>query len=379
MLTFAIIGAGAGVFRHHRAALQKLPGQIVGLVDIDPSIAEPRARELDCALYTDYQTMLRELRPAVAVILTPTFLHASIAISCLRSGCHVLVEKPMAIQVAEADEMIETAAQCQRMLGVVFQQRFRPEVIAAKALLEDGQLGEIQHVELLACCPRPSAYYRAVSWRGTWAGEGGGVVMNQAPHHLDMLCHLIGKPSRVFAWTRRIMHTIETEDTVQAQLEWPNGALGSFCASTAFAGSDASEPVAEQDTIKILGTAGSLLLQNGELIYARLDKEFRQFVFSERLQPFPVAHRVTVPLPPVSGNHLAVYRNFCAALLQKSELLVTGEEARQSLELANAFLSSGMTSQVVELPLDRDCYARLFETVSRCKQRSPVDLAAALP
>ena len=141
MLNFAIIGAGASVFRHHRAALEKLPGRIVALADVNTTIGKQRAHELDCAFYTKYQTMLREIRPDVAVILTPPSLHASIAIACLRAGCHVLVEKPMALEIREADTMIEVAAQCQRMLGVVFQQRFDQRYAPPKLFWSRGRLG----------------------------------------------------------------------------------------------------------------------------------------------------------------------------------------------------------------------------------------------
>lgn len=133
--------------------------------------------------------MLQEMQPEVAVILTPPFLHASLTIACLQAGCHVLVEKPMALSVEEADKMIATAQAQRRLLGVVFQQRFRAEVLAAKRLLEEGCLGQLQHIDLVAACPRPVAYYQERGWRGTWAGEGGGVVMNQAP--MPLICFVI--------------------------------------------------------------------------------------------------------------------------------------------------------------------------------------------
>ncbi len=371
-MRFAIIGAGAGVFRRHLAALEQLREQIVALVDMHTFPGAQRAQALHCPFYEDYHEMLREVKPDMAVILTPPFLHASLTIACLQAGCHVLVEKPMALHVMEAEEMIATARACQRLLGVVFQQRLRPEVLAAKALLEAGQLGQLQHVEAMVSCPRPAAYYRAKKWRGTWAGEGGGVLMNQAPHSLDLLCYLVGMPVRAVAWTHRQLHAIEAEDSVQAMLEWPDGVPGSFAASTAWTSGEVAEPASEQATFHLIGTAGSLRLCNGLLNVMRLDKEMQTFARAS-LQPFPVAEPLSIPLPRSQGDHATVYRHFCAAIHGQTSLVVTGEAARQSLELANGLLLSAHTGEQVVFPLDGARYAAFLaerQRTSRSRTRS---------
>jgi predicted dehydrogenase len=256
-LRHVIIGVAAGVFGGHRPALALPTVDLVAVSDINTEVGTQRASELQCAFYKDYRQMLRETRPGVAVILTPHFLHPAIAIDCLQAGCHVLVEKPIALQVADADAMIEEANRSQRLLGLIFQHRFRPEIRAAKKLLQEGLLGDIQRVELSAVWTRPDSYYKLASWRGTWAGEGGGILINQASHNLDLLCHLMGLPARLYAWTRRLLHQIETEDTAQAILEWPNGALGSLHISSA----EADIP----ERLKILGTRGYLELAHGQI------------------------------------------------------------------------------------------------------------------
>jgi predicted dehydrogenase len=357
MLDFAIIGVGANVFHRHRPALHLPDVKVIAVSDVHASVGQQRAAELGCAFYADYQQLLDQARPEVVVIMTPHTLHARIAIDCLQAGCHVLVEKPMAVQVVEADAMIEAANRSQRLLGVILQHRFRPEVRAAHKLIREGLLGDIQHVELSAAWPRPARYYQSASWRGTWTGEGGGVVMNQAPHHLDLLCHLVGMPDRVFSWTRNLLHQIETEDTVQAMLEWPNGALGSLCISTAFA--DQSE------SIKIVGSAGFLAIHNGELSYFRFDPDMHDFALSYVEQPLPLAQHIPLALPSGAGNHAAVYRNFCDAIEHKDDFISTGEEARMSLEVANSLIYSGYTGTMAELPLDRQRYAALLATLQR--------------
>ena len=357
---FAIIGAGSGVFRHHRAALEALPGQIVALVDTELAVAGLRAQELGCPLYTDYQQMLEEVRPEVAVILTPSFLHASMVCTCLESGCHVLCEKPLALSVAEAEQVIETARRCQRQVGVVFQQRYRPEIQMARRLLEEGALGQIQHLQVFAPCPRPDAYYHAVPWRGTWWGEGGGVLMNQAPHVLDLIALLVGTPDRVYAVTRRCLHKdIETEDSVQAQLEWNQGIVGSLCVSTALS---SGSPEAESATITITGTSGSLSIASGSLDYLRLSKDLRQFA-RERLQPFPVGQRQSIMLSAGTGDHLAVYRDFLRALQGERSVMLDGTDARPSLELANALLVSGYFQSPVTVPVDPQRYQHFLQTL----------------
>lgn len=349
MLTFAIIGAGAGVFRHHLAALKSIRGTIVALADSNPTAGVSRAQELGCPFYQDYRQMVTDMQPDVAVILTPPFLHASMTIDCLRAGCHVLVEKPMALHVAEADQMIEVAHQTRRLLGVVFQHRFRPEIRIARSVLEAGTLGSIQHVALRAFWPRPSAYYQSASWRATWAGEGGGVIMNQAPHDLDLLCYLLGVPGRVVAWTSRALHhDIETEDTVQAMLAWSNNATGSLYASTAGAA---------EGSLDIIGTAGSLHLGK-TVTLTRFSEDMRQFVTAPP-HPFP-SHTSSVLAERVGkATHLDVYRPFCDVLLgQRNTRHVDGTEARKSLELANALNLSGQLGTEIVLPLNAQAYAR---------------------
>jgi predicted dehydrogenase len=146
----------------------------------------------------------------------------------MRSGAHVLVEKPIAVEVAEADRMIEAARETNRLLAVNLQHRSRPEIRTAKNLISESRLGEIQRVQMTAVWTRTRRYYELAGWRGTWRGEGGGGLMNQSPHTLDVIGHLAGQRSLVAAWNRTIFHTIETEDTSVAMLEWPHHFIGTL-------------------------------------------------------------------------------------------------------------------------------------------------------
>lgn len=364
-LHVAVIGAGAAVFNRHRDALKLPEFKVVAIADINPVVGLERAAELDCQFYTDHHQLLAQTHPDITVVMTPHPLHAQIAIDALQAGSNVLVEKPMAVQVSEADAMIDAAHQTGNLLGVVLQHRFRPVVCAARHIIQEGQLGKIQHVEMAAAWPRPAKYYQSAAWRGTWAGEGGGVLMNQAPHHLDLLCHLIGLPSRVFAWTRKLLHQIETEDTVQAMLEWPGGTLGSLRISTALAD--------QSDYLKIVGSSGILVIQNETLSHFRFDLDMCEFASSSADHSFPKADQIPLTLPTGAGNHMAVYRNFYDAIQGHTPFISTGKEGRMSLELANSLIYSGYTGEAVELPLNRQRYAELLTQLQRPRNQ-PIPL-----
>ena len=201
-LRYAMVGVGASILSEHKLGLLQPTVQIVGVTDVNRRSGSPSA-ELGASFFGDHRSMLAAVHPDVTVILTPHPYHAEIAIEALDAGSHVLVEKPMAVEVAEADAMIAAADRNHRLLAVNFQQRHRPEVKTAHKLIASGRLGDIVRVELVEPWMRPAAYYRSAGWRGTWRGEGGGVLLNQAPHGLDLVCHLAGLPIEVYAWTRR--------------------------------------------------------------------------------------------------------------------------------------------------------------------------------
>ena len=350
------IGAGAGIFNSHGLVLKEGPFQLIALADINAQAAAARGAEYACPAYTDVHKMLAECAPQVAVVTTPHPFHAQLAIDAMNAGAHVLVEKPIAVQAGEADAMIETAERTGRLLTVSFQQRFRPDIRAAHALIQEGRLGKLQYVGMTFTWPRTAAYFKFAGWRGTWKGEGGGVLLNQAPHNLDMLCHLVGMPSRTTAWTRTTLHNIETEDTVQAMFEWPNGAVGSLHVSTAESG--------QPDRIEVLGTRGRLELSGGRITFAEFEEDLRTyFPTSEQIYRGPESRDVEVPLQQGKADHRAVYQNLYDAIVHGRPLLTDGREARMSLELANGMILSSHTNTAVEFPLDRDAYAALLTTL----------------
>jgi len=350
-LRVLVAGGGANIFSAHRRGLAAIGANVVGLQDVDQARAAVVADELGCRLHPTLESLLAEEADLV-VVLAPHPFHPDIAVAALRAGKHVLVEKPIAVEIAEADRMVAEASAAGRVLAVSFQQRTRHEIRQARSLIREGFLGEIQRADVLGTWPRRKTYFEQTSWRGTWRGEGGGVIVNQGQHDIDLLTHLAGRPARVTGWTRTRVHRIEGDDTVHAIAEWPNGAVGSIHISTAEV--DASQ------RIELTGTAGRIRVLPGKLELQANGVDFREFAASEG-DPFGA-----VPQGPVEviegggGDHADLYLDLAEAIAGGRPPIAPGEEASVPLEVANAIVLSSHQGRTVELPLDRAAYSSLL-------------------
>lgn len=363
-LRHVVIGAAGVVFPSHRDAIRATGGELLAISDLNIEAGQKRAAESDCAFFADHREMLRATQPDIVVITTPHPFHCALAIEALGAGFHVLVEKPVAVEASEADAMIEAARAANRVLAVNFQQRLRPEIRAARQLIASGRLGKILHIELVGVWNRTPAYYRSGGWRGTWSGEGGGILLNQAPHDLDLLCFLLGKPARVLALTRTLLHEIEVEDTVQGIVEWPDGVLGSLHFSTAEAGIPRK--------LEISGTGGRLQIDEGHAVFHAFEKDLRDaMAVATAIEIALPTNAETLELEPGAGDHTAVYRNLHAALRGEEALSCDGVGARDSLELANALIFSSHREKFVTLPLDRNEYSKLLQELRDATEPTP--------
>jgi predicted dehydrogenase len=284
------------------------------------------------------------------LIATPHPFHAPIAIRAAECGLHVLSEKPLAVAVSEADAMLEACRRAGVLLGVMFQQRTDPVYRRAREIVQSGALGELYRTTMIAnAWYRPQAYYDSGAWRGTWQGEGGGVVMNQAPHSLDLFVWLGGRPNRVEgrAWTRG--HRVEVEDTVAATLEYPNGATGYLYTTTA--------EWPGENRVELVGDRGKLVVQNDRLRLYRLERPLGEDLATNPA-PFgkPTGAWEDVAVEPEPSGHAQVVRRFAGAVRRGEPLVATGEDGLAALELGNALLLAGFTRRPVDLPLDRAAY-----------------------
>lgn len=354
-LRVALIGAGANIAAQHLAALAETEdAELVAVCDPALNAEQAEARFPGAAFHADHRALLAEVRPDVTAILTPHPSHADIARDAFAAGSHVLVEKPMAVQTRDADRMIADAARHDRRLAVSFQQRFAPLAERARALIDQGVLGRLQRVSGSEPWVRTAAYFQRARWRATWRGEGGGVLLNQAPHLLDLVCHLAGMPSRVWGVTGTLHHATECEDTAHALLGYDGGATGYVASNTIEAGATRR--------LELVGDRARLLLEDDRLMLSEFDPPLSEH---RARDPDPFGAPALRSHPPerlaVSGTHAAVYRDLVAAIREDRPCRVDGREGRMSLELANAIALSSHLERPVDLPLDRDAYAAFLE------------------
>jgi UDP-N-acetyl-2-amino-2-deoxyglucuronate dehydrogenase len=274
---------------------------------------------------------------AVAV-LTPSGMHPEHAIACARAGKHVVVEKPMALRLQDADDMIRACDEAGVKLFIVKQNRFNVPVVRAREALEAGRFGKLILGTVRVRWCRDQAYYDQDKWRGTWAYDGG-VLTNQASHHIDMLEWFFGDVVSVHARASTALARIETEDTAVATLKFRNGALGIIEATTA------TRPVDLEGSLSILGEKGTVEIAGFAV------NQIRHWRFADELpSDKDVIEKFSVNPPNVYGfGHQAYYQHVIDCLVQQRAALVDGLEGRKSLELISALYESIETGQEVAL------------------------------
>lgn len=342
MSSIAVVGAGANIWPFHLRAIRATGLDLVAVYDVNEERAETAGREAGCPAVDSLDALLDIDSDAVA-ILAPHPHHHILARAALEAGRHVLVEKPITVTVEDAHDLCAAAEEAGRLLAVCFQQRTRTELIAAREWVTSGRLGQPQRIDLVATWPRRTSYFATAPWRGTWRGEGGGILINQGQHNLDALCFVAGQPSAVTAITRNAIHPTETEDTAHAMLRWANGAVGGVHLSSA----ELDVPM----RIEVTGTAGRLRVLPDRLDVYRNDLDFRDYA---RSAGDPYAAPEASPLPTIEGTggrHEEIYANFRDALTTGADLVATGTSATRTLELSAAIMISGHDRTTVELPL----------------------------
>jgi predicted dehydrogenase len=361
-LRYGVIGAGVVAPLHLQAIAALDDVELVGISSLDREVVAARAREAGCPSFVDHRELFA-LEPDVVVVCTPHPSHPALTIEALETGAHVLVEKPLAVEAREADAMIDAAERAGRLLGVCFQQRFRPVIAAAHGLIARGRLGELVRVSIVDPLYRPWSYYGTADWRGTWEGEGGGVLMNQAPHTLDLLCHLAGPPATVWGLVRRRSQPMEAEDTATALLEYGNGALGTVAVST-------TEPGVQR--IELVGDRGRIEIVGETLAYERFEPPLSKHLpTAKEMFEQPTRVSESVSLPAGRGDHLDVHEDFAAAIRSGVAARAPARDALWSLELANAIVLSTHAGHAVPLPVDRAGYAALLADLRSGKVRTP--------
>lgn len=350
----AIIGVGRMGSVH---AMDLLAGKVAGarLVAVcDPNV-EAVLRFPDVKGFSSSHDLIASGLVDAVLIATPHYDHTPIAIEALGAGLHVLTEKPLAVHKADAQKMLSAYAErpkAHQVFAEMFNLRADPRFIKLRELISSGQLGTLRRMNwIITDWFRTEAYYRSGGWRATWAGEGGGALLNQCPHNLDLWQWLFGMPTRVHAFCGfGRFHDIEVEDQVTAYLDYESGASGVFVTSTGEAPGT--------NRLEVVGDLGKIVLDGQGIHFTKNEASTMEFVkHSADRYRMPDTTTELIPFTARGPWHNVITQNFVNAILHGEALLAPAHEGLASVELSNAMLYSGLTKRTVELPLDAQAYA----------------------
>jgi predicted dehydrogenase len=300
------------------------------------------------------------------LIATPHFAHTTIGIASLNAGLHVLVEKPVSVHKADAERLIAAHKNKKQVFAAMFNQRTDPYYQRIRELIRNGELGTVRRVNwTITNWFRSHAYYGMGAWRATWKGEGGGVLLNQCPHNLDLFQWMFGMPNRITGYCQYgRYHDIEVEDDVTAYLEYANGTTATFITSTGEApGSNRLEIAAEN---------GRVVYENDKLTWLKNEMPMSEFSKTTR-EAFgaPKTTEIDLSAKGHGGQHIAILQNFTNAILDGETLVSPAEEGIHSVELANSILLSSWLGKAVELPISGAVYeAELNKKIATSKPKA---------
>lgn len=325
------------------------------------AIADVKAARLEAAkknypgeykCYSSGEELIDNADVDAVVIAVPHYDHPPLAIRALKRGLNVICEKPAGVYTKQVKEMNAVAEKSKGLFTMMYNQRTNPLYIKMHELVAGGELGEIRRVNwIITNWFRTQFYYDSGSWRATWKGEGGGVLMNQCPHQLDLLQWICGMmPSKVRAFCHfGKWHDIETEDDVTAYLEFPNGATGAFVTTTA------DSPGTNR--FEVLCSRGKVVCEKDELQVYRLNEDLQEFLMSANAGfAQPKYTEETIKQGGNNPQHVGILNNFANAVLGTEPLYVDGREGLKCVELIDSMLLSSWTDKTVSLPIDDDEY-----------------------
>jgi predicted dehydrogenase len=363
-----LIGLG-NIGQHHFGYLTAGKVSRAELVAVSDAVASKLERYKPLKTFTEGEALIRSGLVDAVIIATPHYQHTSLGITALQQGVHVMVEKPISAHKADAERLIAAHQKNPKLVFAgMFQLRAQPRYLKIQKLIQSGELGEVVRMSwIMTDWFRTEAYYASGGWRATWKGEGGGVLLNQCLHNLDVMQWLLGMPARVrgFCQLGRF-HQIEVEDNVSAYLEYRNGGTGTFVSSTGEAPGT--------NRFEIIGTRGKVLLEANQLSFTRNDADMIEFSRVAKLGfSKPEVWNAQIPFEDAPNGHATLMQNFVNAILDGEPLIAPGEEGIHSVELANVILYSSLLGQTVELPMDSAAYEKkLNQLIAESKTEKKV-------
>jgi len=353
---FGVIGVGNMGSGHCKMLSEGVikDAVLTAIADVNPVKLAMQKENLDysIACFNTAEELFASGLCDAAIVATPHYFHPPLVIKGLQAGLHMLSEKPAGVYTRQVKEMNAAAEKSDRLFAIMFNQRTNPVYKKMHQLIADGELGEIKRTSMIITnWYRSQSYYDSGAWRATWAGEGGGVLYNQAPHNLDLFQWITGMmPSSVHAFCHfGKWHDIEVEDDVSAYVEYPNGATGTFITSTADAPGT--------NRFEILGDKGRLIYDSDTLSFRKLEMSERAFnAASTTGFGEPPSAEVPLTIEGDNSQHRGVLTNFTQAILGNEPLNTSGVEGIKGVTLANAMHLSTWLNKTIELPFDDDLF-----------------------
>lgn len=342
-MRFAVIGCGRIAPKHAEAIVALPEAELVAVCDIVPELARSFAAKYGGEPYTDYLSMLERADIDVVTVATPSGLHAEMGVAAAKAGKHVLVEKPMAMTLKAADQLIAACRSAGVKLGVIHQNRFNPAIRLLRKALDEGRFGKLTHGQATVRWNRNDEYYTQAPWRGTKLQDGG-VLMNQSIHNIDLLQWIFGPVESVFGYTATFLRKIEMEDVGTAVVKFESGALGLIeAASTIY-------PTNIEETLNVFGETGSVIV--GGIAVNRIEVWEFPDCAEEKKEIFVTQDGDP---PSVYGfGHGALFADFIRAVGRDGEPAVPGEEGRKALELILGIYKCQETKAPVTFPLEAE-------------------------
>ncbi len=367
MVNFAVVGIGrmGGLHAKNLAKKNVKNARLVAICDIDnEKIEKFQGKFGNIKAYSSHKDLLQDKNVDVVIVAVPHYGHVDIAIDCLRAGKHLLVEKPIAVQVSEGERLLaEYAKHKELVFSMMYNQRTNRMYKRAKEIIERGELGEIRRVDfIITNWYRSSSYYNQGGWRASWSGEGGGALINQCIHQLDILQWLVGMPNKITAKCNTRNRDITVENEVIAIFEYPNNMTCSFTART--------NELIGVNRLEIAGDKGRIVISTASMKYykfARSEQEvnattknglygFVRYKKKKYIYGFRNAiNDVT------KGQQINIIRNLTNVIEGKAELIAPATEGTKALELINSIYLSNQLNKPVDLPIDNMVYNKILE------------------
>lgn len=352
-LRIGIVGVGS-MGGHHAKCIQdgKIPNaQLVAVCDFDERILSTWESVDGVEAFKCFEDLLEKVEVDAVIIATPHYSHTSYGIASLNAGLHTLVEKPISVHKADCERLIAASEGKGLVFSAMFNQRTNPAYVKLKQLIESGELGEIHRINwTVTDWYRTQSYYNSGGWRATWSGEGGGVLLNQCPHQIDLYQWLFGMPKKVRSLCQfGRFHEVEVEDAVTALFEHESGATGVFITTTGEApGTNRLEVAADRGKI-VIDESGFSWVRNEVATSQHLVEEQGKFTK-------PDVWNVSIPFSDEGEQHIGILKNFVAACLEGEELIAPASEGIRSVELANSVLMASVLDETITLPLCSKTY-----------------------